>query len=261
MGQPLEAIILAGGFGTRLAKVLPDIPKPMAPVGGRPFLEICLDMLAVKGFQHVILSLGYKAEIIQRHFGIRYRGIEIDYHIEDFPLGTGGATKAAMNLARNNEVFVLNGDTFIDLDFGAMYREHSATNVKVSITAVRVEDTYRYGRLAVSGGIITGFLEKGASGPGFINSGVYLLDHNLFNNFELAPQFAIESDFFVPHLSYLSPHAYVSQGYFIDIGIPEDWDRAQTELANINCKSPHIFQPFSADRVQVTGANPELPVK
>ena len=111
----MEAILLAGGFGRRLQAVVPDLPKPMAPVSGRPFLEILLSILADKGVNRVILSLGYRAEQISSYFGARYAGMELDYVVEEAPLGTGGGIRLALSRCSSNPVFIFNGDTFLDL--------------------------------------------------------------------------------------------------------------------------------------------------
>ena len=115
-----EAIVLAGGFGTRLAHIVSDVPKPMAPVCGRPFLRFILDDLQKKGVERIILATGYKRECIEEFFGTHYRGMEIVYSPEDTPLGTGGAIKRALSLCREDWVAVLNGDTYFDVDFSTL---------------------------------------------------------------------------------------------------------------------------------------------
>lgn len=226
----MEAVVLAGGFGTRLSSVLPGIPKGMALVGGRPFLERLLAALQKRGIDRIVFSLGYKAEIIQSHFGDRFQGVELVYTIENSPLGTGGATRAALRMASSNSVFVVNGDTLVELDYEAMYRAHRAAGAKLSIAVTRVEDTARYGRIAVTAGHVTRFEEKKQAGPGVINTGVYLLEKEIFDAYDLPDSFSIESGFFAPHLPALSPLAYETSGYFLDIGVPEDLHRAQKEL-------------------------------
>jgi D-glycero-alpha-D-manno-heptose 1-phosphate guanylyltransferase len=227
----MDVIVLAGGSGTRLAAAVPSLPKALAPVGGRPFLELLLSLLRKKGFNRAILSLGYKSEMIQTHLGANFDGLELLYAVEKTPLGTGGATRAALKLAQSGPVFVVNGDTIADLDYGAMSKAHLASRTKLTIGAVHIEDTSRYGRLAVSDGHVIEFLEKKQSGPGLINSGTYLLDADIFDPYELPESFSIENGFFAPHLKQLRPLAFETHGYFIDIGVPEDLARAQTELA------------------------------
>ena len=112
----MEAVVLAGGLGTRLRALAPNVPKPMVPVAGRPFLEILLAALARKQCGRVVLSLGYKAEMVVDHFGDRFAGMELVYEIEQIPLGTGGALRRALVQCQSDHVFVLNGDTYLDLE-------------------------------------------------------------------------------------------------------------------------------------------------
>lgn len=165
-----EAVILAGGFGTRLRSAVPDLPKAMAPVAGKPFLEILLAHLEKKGIRHVILSVGYLAEIIESHFGDSFASLHISYAYEDEPLGTGGALRFAMRQCREDVVLALNGDTFLDVDLeqaGQDWRHHRAP----ILFGVQSDDTARYGSLLTDGRRVTGFLEKGRKGPGIINAG------------------------------------------------------------------------------------------
>jgi D-glycero-alpha-D-manno-heptose 1-phosphate guanylyltransferase len=226
----MEAVILAGGFGTRLRSVVPDLPKPMAPVAGRPFLEILLHSLAQRGVQRVVLSLGYRAELIQAHFGTRFAGIDVICEVETQPLGTGGALLRALHHCDSDVALVVNGDTFLDFDLGSLSAQWQAQGRPI-IIGRRVADTARYGHLRVAKGVITAFEEKGASGPGLINTGHYLLPTNLLAGHALPPAFSFESDFIVPRLGALGLAVFETDGLFIDIGIPEDYRRAQAELA------------------------------
>jgi D-glycero-alpha-D-manno-heptose 1-phosphate guanylyltransferase len=227
----MEAIVLAGGFGTRLASRLDGVPKPMAPVAGRPFLEILLNQLRRAGCTRVILSVGHLNQVIQNHFGVAFIGMPIDYAIEDVPLGTGGAIRLALAQAREDSVLVLNGDTFLSADYADMLRFHSAQGAAVTIAVVEQRDIARYGGVVIKEDQIVGFDEKGRSGPGWINGGAYVLNRNLAWPSTLAERFSIEKDFFVPEVARLRLAAYEVEGYFLDIGVPEDLDRAQTELA------------------------------
>jgi D-glycero-alpha-D-manno-heptose 1-phosphate guanylyltransferase len=234
----MEAIILAGGFGMRLKSRLDGIPKSMAPVAGRPFLEILLTQLRRAGCSRVLLSVGHLHDVIQDHFGVAFHGMEIDYVIESVPLGTGGAIRLALAQAREEAVLVLNGDTFLNADYAGMVRFHAAQGAPVTIAVVQQPDIARYGGVAIEGDRIVGFDEKGRSGPGqssagWINAGAYVLSRDLAWPPGLAEKFSIERDFFVPQVAQLRPAAYKVDGYFLDIGIPEDLDRAQTELASV----------------------------
>jgi D-glycero-alpha-D-manno-heptose 1-phosphate guanylyltransferase len=226
----MEAVVLAGGLGTRLRQVVPDLPKPMAPVAGRPFLEILLGALAAKGIDRVVLSVGHRAEAITGHFGSRWHGLEIDYAIEATPLGTGGAVRLALSRCRHDPVLVVNGDTFLDLEVDALMRRWRADGAPV-LVARAVPDTARFGRLTVDGDRLAGFAEKGVPGPGLINAGCYLVPRNLLAALPADRPFSLETDFLVPSGPGAGFSVFVSEGLFIDIGVPEDFTRAQSLLA------------------------------
>lgn len=229
----MEAIVLAGGFGTRLRNVVQDVPKPMAPVAGKPFLEILLTSLEAKGVRRVVLSVGYLADSIKKHFGSTFRTLAIDYEVEDAPLGTGGAVRAAIAHCTGDHVLVLNGDTFLDVELQTLELTWQRLR-RPMIVARPVEDAARYGRLLVKNGLVIGFAEKGAAGPGLINAGCYILPRDVLSSFPLYKPFSLETDFFIPLVSgsTVSPVAvFVTEGLFIDIGVPDDYFRAQTLLA------------------------------
>lgn len=225
----MEALILAGGQGTRLRHVLPDVPKPMAPVAGLPFLELVLTRLSRWGFRRVVLSLGYKADAIRSHFGGNFADMEVVHVVEERPLGTGGGIRYALRECAADHVFVFNGDTFLELDIGQLEAQWQASRT-LTIVAREVPDAARYGRLQVRDGRITGFLEKDVSGPGLINAGCYVLPTDILDRFAIGEAFSFESDFLVPEVARQRFDCFVSTGYFIDIGIPEDYARAQREL-------------------------------
>lgn len=236
----MEAIILAGGMGTRLAARLDGVPKPMAPVAGRPFLEILLSQLGRAGCTRAILSVGHLHQIIENHFGAGFRGITIDYAIEHTPLGTGGAIRAALSQTREKSTLVLNGDTFLDADYAAMLRHHQQQTSPLTIAITRCANAARYGGVAVSGPgetmretmRVTGFEEKGRADAGWINAGAYAFNNNFPWPPRLQERFSFETDLLAPEIATLAPAAYPVDGFFLDIGVPEDLDRAQTELAN-----------------------------
>jgi D-glycero-alpha-D-manno-heptose 1-phosphate guanylyltransferase len=229
----LDALVLAGGFGTRLAAVVPDLPKPMAPVAGKPFLELLLGALRSKGVRRVVLSLGYRAEMIRSHFGDLFRSrfgdMDIRYVIEDRPLGTGGAIRAGLAQCRGDAALVVNCDTLLDLDVAAITAQWQARR-RPLLVACHVDDTARYGRVDSDEGRLVRFAEKGVAGPGWINSGHYVLPRSLFDGHALPETFSFEADFVVPRLATLGFEVVESAGSFIDIGVPEDYQRAQTEL-------------------------------
>ena len=228
----MEAIVLAGGFGTRLRHVVTDVPKPMAPVAGRPFLEILLSSLAQKGFTRVVLSLGFMAEKISDYFGTRFAGLDLAYVVEDAPLGTGGATRLAVEACTQNHVFVFNGDTYLDLEVQSLEQQWQ-TNRNPIVVGTQVPYTTRYGRLLVDGGRITSFAEKGITGPGLINAGCYVLAKDALARFAVNHPFSFETDYLVPEVASATVEVFVTEGMFIDIGIPEDYTRAQTLLADL----------------------------
>ena len=228
----MEAIVLAGGFGTRLRQVVPDLPKPMAPVAGKPFLEIFLSTLARKGFTRIVLSLGFMSEKIVAHFGNSYEGMELVHEVEANPLGTGGAIRAAMARCMSDHVFIFNGDTYLDLEVDALERLWQTAHCPV-IVVREVPDTTRFGRLEMRDGRVVAFLEKGLAGPGLINAGCYVLPKNTLDAFPLNKPFSIETQFFIESLQRIRFDGFVTHGRFIDIGVPDDYSLAQTELAGL----------------------------
>jgi D-glycero-alpha-D-manno-heptose 1-phosphate guanylyltransferase len=231
----MEAIILAGGLGTRLAGRLDGVPKPMAPVAGRPFLEILLSQLARAGCVRAILSVGYLHEVIEKHFGAEFSGVKIDYAVEYAPLGTGGAIRKGLGMVRAKSVLVLNGDTFLDADYAAMLTFHAHKGTALTMAVTHCPNIARYGGVTIEGAPdgmrVTGFQEKGRGGAGWINAGAYVIDREMQWPASLTERFSFETDFLVPQIEFLAPAAYAVQGFFLDIGVPEDLDRAQTELA------------------------------
>ena len=225
----MEAIILAGGLGTRLKAVIADVPKPMAPIRGRPFLDLVLESLAKKGFIRIILSVGYLADQIVAHFGSNFKGLSIEYEIERTPLGTGGAIVKAMTNCRADHAFIFNGDTFLDLEVEAVETLWQKNKAPI-LVAREVSDSSRYGGLDVSNGQVVGFFEKGKSGPGLINAGCYVFPTNLFKNSSLPASFSIENDFLASMVRMRQFNCFISRGRFIDIGTPTDYAQALVEL-------------------------------
>lgn len=227
----MEAVILAGGLGTRLRSVVTNLPKPMAPIRGTPFLAILLDKLDAAGFAMVTMAVGYRYEMIMDYFGESYKSLKLQYSIEKEPLGTGGAIRLALEQTISPNVFVVNGDTHLELNYQSMLAAHLYSNASITIAVRVVADVSRYGSLDIHHGRISGFLEKGKSGSGTINGGIYLISRKLFENYDLPPIFSFETDFLMRNVVDLQPLSFQSQGSFIDIGIPEDYIRAQHQLA------------------------------
>ena len=185
--RDLEAIILAGGFGTRLKSVVKDIPKPMAKINNRPFLELILQYLKKHNFKRVVLSVGYKWEIIKNYFGDNFQGIELIYNIENEPLGTGGAVKSSLDLINSDEVFILNGDTIFEIPLTEM---KLFDNSKITIAVKKMENFDRYGIVVFEDNSVVEFKEKSFRKNGFINGGIYLIRKNIFDDFNLPKKFS-----------------------------------------------------------------------
>ena len=225
----MEAIILAGGFGTRLSTVVFDVPKPMAPINDRPFLEYLLEDLNEKGINRVILAVGYKKEIIKSHFKKKYKNIDIIYSNEDIPLGTGGAIKKALTLAEDENIFIINGDTFFDVDLKEMYQFHKKNNSKLTLAIKEMEKFDRYGSLILEGYKIIKFEEKKYIDKGYINGGIYLIDKKLLIQ-EKKESFSFEKEILENENFQIEKYGYKSERYFIDIGIPRDYYKFKEKL-------------------------------
>ena len=230
-----EAIILAGGFGTRLQSVVADLPKPMAPVNGQPFLNYQLRYLRHFGFQRVVLSVGYLHEKISTYYGSAFEELELDYSIEKDPMGTGGGIRLALEKCRSNSVLILNGDSFFDIDLNLFISQHLAAKADCSLALRKVENASRYGTVETKGSRIISFKEKtGENKSGGINAGIYILEKRTYlQRTPASKNFSIEKDFFEKNLKELAIHGFEHEGYFIDIGIPEDYSKAQNDFKGI----------------------------
>jgi D-glycero-alpha-D-manno-heptose 1-phosphate guanylyltransferase len=228
----MEAIILAGGLGTRLRSLVSDIPKSMALVNGKPFLEYLLNYLSGQGVVKAILSVGFKNDQIRSHFTGQYRNIRIAYAVEEEPLGTGGGILHAMKQVEGDKVVVLNGDSMFRVDLNALVNLHNTNTADITLALRYLDDTSRFGSVLLDETKrVTGFREKRENpGPGYINGGIYLLNKTFFDGHGFPEKFSIEKDCFEKQYSTSKMYGYPSRGYFIDIGIPEDYMRAQDEF-------------------------------
>tara|TARA_A100001015_G_scaffold286502_1_gene355267 strand:+ start:746 stop:1444 length:699 start_codon:yes stop_codon:yes gene_type:complete len=228
----MEAIILAGGFGTRLQSVVNDVPKPMAPIGKKPFLEYLMAYLASHDIKHFILSVGYLHEKIISHFGDFYQNIPITYIIEKEALGTGGAIKLALANTQNDTSLVYNGDTFFRLSPKDLFHFHQESNADVSVALKKMDRPHRYGTINMLGNKVVNFFEKRIDlKDGLINCGVYCINKNIFYSSTLKNKFSFEKDFLENQLSKKNICGFTHNEYFIDIGIPKDYEKAQSELS------------------------------
>lgn len=225
-----EAIVLAGGLGTRLKGVIDDIPKPMAPIGQVPFLEYLLSYLNQSGITHAILAVGYKHEVISDYFGKQYKNISLSYAIEHEPMGTGGGIANALKFALNDELFLLNGDTFFEVDLNKLAHFHESKHSDLSLSLKHLKDFDRYGSVEINQNKISSFKEKQIIKDGYINGGVYVISKKLFKQEHLGEKFSFEQDVMEKAVETFSLFGMESKGYFIDIGIPTDYESAQKEL-------------------------------
>lgn len=226
----LKAILLVGGMGMRLRSVVSSQPKVLASVGGRPFLEIVIEQLRKQQIRDLVMCTGYLADVVENQFGDgRKWDISIKYSKEETPLGTGGALRAAREyVADVPEFLVANGDSFLEMDYRQFREFHGQHSGAVaSIAVVRVEDASRYGTVQVDRNHrVTAFTEKtGKQEPGLVNGGIYLFMQAVFRSVPYGPA-SLERDVF-PRLLDLGVYAQEQHGIFVDIGTPEDYERAQ----------------------------------
>jgi D-glycero-alpha-D-manno-heptose 1-phosphate guanylyltransferase len=226
-----EAIILAGGLGTRLRSVVADFPKCMAPVAGKPFLYFVIEHLKNQGVDKFIFSLGYKREMIEAWLKEQYSILNIQYSTEEEPLGTGGAIKLACSLAKEKNVLILNGDTFFKVDINELSAFHNSCGADCTLSLKPMHDFDRYGVVEMNHDhSISSFKEKKQYKSGLINGGVYALNVTGFLQEELPQKFSFEKDYLEQYFNKRKMYGVVQDEYFIDIGIPEDYERAQEEL-------------------------------
>lgn len=221
----MDVIILSGGKGTRLQEVVKDIPKTMAEVNNKPFLEYLLEELKKYHVKNVILAVGYKKEIIKSYFGEKLDKINIIYSEEEKPLGTGGAIKKALELSNKEDIIVINGDVFQDVDLNKLMNFHKAKNAEVTITLKYMENFDRYGAVEFDkNNIITKFEEKRKKDKGYINVGVYVIKKEALRKTK-EEKFSIEKDYFEKYTDKKQFIGYIYDKEFIDIGIPCDYEK------------------------------------
>lgn len=228
----ITAFILCGGLGTRLRSVVSDVPKSMAKIGARPFLEVQLLQLRSHGIRRVVLGTGYLSEQIERYFQDGSAlGMTITYSRETEPLGTGGAIRLALEQL-SDPVLILNGDSYCQCELGSMVRRFEELEADFLMAVREVEDASRYGRVRVEGADhLAGFEEKnGNEQPGLINTGIYLCRREIIAGIPAGRAVSFERDT-IPSALQRHCHIFTTSGIFIDIGVPDDYQRAQTLLA------------------------------
>jgi D-glycero-alpha-D-manno-heptose 1-phosphate guanylyltransferase len=230
-----ELIILAGGFGTRLREVVADVPKPLAPVAGRPFLAWLLDRYAACGINHVVLATGYLGEKVEEVVGARWQNMRVTYSREHVPLGTGGAIKAALRHVRSDRgVHICNGDTYLTYEPVALQEAAINSCCPVAVALAHVDDISRYGAVRLVDGKISGFREKGGHGAGLINAGSYFLSAGGVAALPSDEQFSFEQLVLEPFVEAGQVAALSDTTGFIDIGVPQDFLRAQRLFGLVN---------------------------
>lgn len=226
-----QAIILAGGFGTRLQSVVKNIPKPMAPIGNRPFLEFVLDHCKSFGVDRIVLAVGYKYEVIQKHFGRSYRGMQLQYSIEQEALGTGGGILQAAMYCTEENFIVLNGDTLFSTNLNELAQLYKEKKADLVLALCPMNQFDRYGTVHMNpDNRIVAFEEKAYQESGYINAGVYIMNKKTLIHSGLKHRFSFEKDFMEAKVGQLQFYGRVSSDYFIDIGIPEDYQKAADDL-------------------------------
>lgn len=230
----MEAIVLAGGLGTRLRSEISSLPKVLAPINNKPFLTFLLHTLQRYGVRHCVLATGYLHDKVYQAIGVEYAGIQITYSREPQPLGTGGALHLALNRTSEDYVLILNGDTLFNVDLRKLMDWHQEKRADITIGLCEMRNIARYGTVTLGrDDRVVSFQEKQHRDIGMINGGVYAVRRGIFESFDLPNRFSFEDDFLQKHCEILRIHGFVSQGYFIDIGIPEDYQRAQRELPKL----------------------------
>lgn len=221
----MKAIILAGGFGTRLRTVVTNVPKPMAPVNGVPFLDYLFRSLSHYDIEEVILSVCYMKEKIIQRYHDKFLGIPIRYSVEDSPLMTGGAIKKAVSFIDAEDILVMNGDTYLELNLDEMFSYHKLKRADITIATCKLENFDRYGSVELGiNGKILGFKEKQFCERGYINAGIYCLKKDVITSVT-DEKFSLE-DYLAKNITFLDVFSFNNTRNFVDIGVPDDYMKA-----------------------------------
>lgn len=237
----MEVIILAGGLGTRLRSEVRDLPKCMAPISGKPFLQYLLDYLEQNEFNvtKVILSVGHLRDCIidwVREYADLY-SFEFEFAIETQPMGTGGGIRLALDKCLSDNPIILNGDTFFNINLSNFKHLHEISSSIISVALKPMEEFDRYGNVEreQESDLITAFKEKAYCKKGMINGGVYAVDKRAILKWfdELPKKCSMEKDILESRVATRKISGFEYNAYFIDIGIPEDYHRAERELPSM----------------------------
>ncbi|MBK5203059.1 MAG: nucleotidyltransferase family protein [Prolixibacteraceae bacterium] len=227
----MEAIVLAGGLGTRLRSCINDIPKPMAQVNGKPFLFYLLRYLKKQNTDRVILSVGYKHEIISDYFGSTFLDMSLIYSIENTPLGTGGAISKALKKCNDKNIFILNGDTYFPVSFSKLKEKQNQTGAEITIALKQMTNADRYGIVSMeNNSVITSFSEKIKANNILINGGVSLLNKEKFEKRSFTERYSFEKEYLEKVVKQKCISGLIFDSYFLDIGIPESYMKAQIDF-------------------------------
>jgi D-glycero-alpha-D-manno-heptose 1-phosphate guanylyltransferase len=226
----LEAIILAGGQGKRLRDTVAGLPKAMAPVAGQPFLSHVINFFRMQGVERFIFSLGHEATVILNYLREDYPTLDYKIVVEESPLGTGGAVRLAMKEAAEEDVIIANADTLFKVNIDSLIQLHKNTGAECTLALKRMKNIDRYGVVEMNGAMITSFSEKNSYAEGLINGGVYVINRQKFLQRPLAESFSLEKDYLEKYFHEGIFAGSIQEGYFIDIGTPEDFTKANEEL-------------------------------
>ncbi len=233
MNSVKSCIILAGGLGTRLRKTVSDVPKCLAIVAGKPFIDYVIGYARLQGVENFTFSLGYKAEDIILHLKTNHSNLNYNYTIETEPLGTGGGILLSSEKMDDDHFFVFNGDTLFQADLKSMSQLHLNQHNDITIALKEMENFDRYGSVDLKEEKVVAFNEKQFKDKGLINGGIYLISKKVFSAFRPGDTFSFEKDVLEPYTTHGKVGGKVFNGYFIDIGIPEDYTKANTDLKDI----------------------------
>lgn len=234
MSRVKSAVILAGGLGTRLRSAVNDLPKCLAPIAGRPFIDYVIEYALNQGLEKLVFALGYKASDIINHLETSYPHLNYCFTIETQPLGTGGGILLASEKVEEDRFFVLNGDTLFLADLRAMEKLHQVQDDDVTLALKLMTNFDRYGSVILDNNKITSFNEKQFTTKGYINGGIYLIQKQILDSYEPGDVFSFEKDILEPLSHSQKIGAMTFSRYFIDIGIPEDYHKANIDLTNFN---------------------------